>query len=70
MIQRTYVIKRKRGLKGDTYRIQRAKRDLWKAYIYPTRFIREMWRWIKLPFKLVALVYRCITGKQRFIWDG
>ena len=66
MMHRTYIVKRK----DNTYRIQRARRDLWKAWMYPLRFIKEMFRWFLLPFKLIRLIYWFLTGKLKPVWDG
>lgn len=62
MMHRTNIAKPK-GL-------ARLKRDLWKAWMYPVRFIREMFRWLRYPFRIISFLWRVATGKQSFTWDG
>ena len=49
---------------------QRYKRDLHKAWMYPVRFYREIFRWCRYPFRIISFLWRVATGKQRFTWDG
>ncbi len=49
---------------------KRLKRDLYKAWMYPVRFTKEMFRWFKKPIKIIAFLWRVAIGKQSFTWDG
>ena len=55
----------------------RLMREAEKAWFYPTRLLKDAWRWVQwlamavlFPFYAIWFIYKLLRGEIHPVWDG